>query len=394
MKTCAAFFMHRRTLRKPRGLCALAAWLALCVATEGVAGSERMGRLFDGVHASIPGSGFLTRQLDADPAVDAVVGQGHQLILWGATPEGVFAQDGSITLAEPLVPVALGRMNADSYPDLVGRTATGLGIVHGTATGLGSSLQLLSSTAPDEFVLGDMDGDGLDDFVCGTDDSILVLLNRGDHLEAVASPAASDTWLNFAVGDFDGDGTLDAVASGFNAGTSFVRTYRGVGGGHLTPWFELVSPAFDHFETRDMDSDGHVDIVANGYCPMIFWNNGAGSFIDRLDLPQYRGYSGGLATGDIDGNGSVDIAVTDYMDQWNHRVWARPYLNRGSRLFDKGAECFAGGRGGSKPFPVIGDFDADGMPDIVVHDSGDTWIQPFVVLSPREGGWHAQSTCA
>ncbi len=379
MKTYVACFMHRPTLR----VFALAAWLALCVATEGVAGSERMGRLFDGVHASIPGSGFVTGQLDADPAVDAVVGQGHQLILWGATPEGVFAQDGSITLAEPLVPVALGRMNADSYPDLVGRTGTGLGIVHGTATGLGSSLQLLSVTAPDEFVLGDMDGDGLDDFVCGTDDSIRVLLNRGDHLEAVASPAASDTWLNFAVGDFDGDGTLDAVASGFHAGTyaSFVRTYRGVGGGHMTPWFEFVSPTFvDQFETRDMDADGHVDIVANGYDPSILWNDGAGTFSDRLRLPEYV-YSGRLAIGDIDGNGSVDIAVTDY---WNDRVWARPYLNRGSRLFDKGAECFAGGRQNGKPFPVIGDFDADGLPDIVVHNSVG---QPFVVLfRGRAGG--------
>ena len=263
--------------------------------------------------------------------------------------------------------------------------------------------------------VGDLDGDGDPDVIISTHrDSAAssVYLNDGKAVFQ-ALEGAFDTNIGFSADlfDIDGDGDLDAVGEA----TSAANVYLNNGAGYFTPgeiifplttvWGDLdsdrdvdvfikedgvgysvqtndgegnFSQYWNHAEPAamdpgdmalgDVDNDGDLDaVITNGhfqstsYAALIFVNDGTGQFTDSGQrLSPVR--NAGVSLGDLDGDGDLDLALTDYMEPC--QIW----LNDGSGQFTD-----SGFRFGDDQFyrhVHLDDLDGDGDLDIFLATFG------------------------
>ncbi|EYF00535.1 Hypothetical protein CAP_0517 [Chondromyces apiculatus DSM 436] len=136
----------------------------------------------------------------------------------------------------------------------------------------------------------------------------------------VPLPAPASGSQSMAVGDLDGDGVLDLVVTHNPAGPSELRPSVSAllsdGDGDFT----TRSTSFGDRTARrvllgDVDEDGAEDLVilgrdADGLGPLtLHLGQGDGSFTHHADLGLVS--PGGIATGDVDGDGHLDLVVSD-----------------------------------------------------------------------------------
>ena len=135
-------------------------------------------------------------------------------------------------------------------------------------------------------------------------------------------------------GDYDNDGLLDLAMLGFDGTNRFTDLYRNLGGGSFTN----VEAGFVPLESGrlawgDYDNDGFLDIAMSGVSTSgtvtaIYRNQGDGTFSDiNAGLPGTM--SGGLAWGDYDNDGDLDLVVSGYTLS---TTIARLYRNDGNRF--------------------------------------------------------------
>lgn len=195
----------------------------------------------------------------------------------------------------------------------------------------------------------DLDGNGLIDFYIGNDGQPAELwMNRGnlrfDDMGAISGVAYNMTGGTMAAmcadwGDFDRDGRLDLIVSDFSGAPYAV--FRNTGVGLLFQEYSAVV-GVRHATVNalgfggkfvDFDNDGWLDIAfANGHVydnveefdstttflqpVMLFYNQQGKRFVDLVPfLPPDVGrpiLGRGLATGDIDNDGRLEVLVVDY----------------------------------------------------------------------------------
>jgi hypothetical protein len=191
---------------------------------------------------------------------------------------------------------------------------------------------------------GDIDNDGWQDFYIANDNKPNFLLhNKGNGTfedisvlsgTAIGEPGHPEAGMGIDMGDYDGDGLMDIVVANYELETNGL--YRNLGGG---TFIDSRSPAgiaepsllFLAFGVAfaDFDQDGDIDLViADGninpnaaeflegstYAQrnLVFENLGTGKF--RED--KATGMDGvhvhrGLAVGDLDGDGDLDVALNN-----------------------------------------------------------------------------------
>ncbi len=191
-------------------------------------------------------------------------------------------------------------------------------------------------------VFGDVDNDGWQDVYIANDTKPNFLFrNQGNGLfedisllsgTQLGEQGQAEAGMGVDMGDTDGDGLLDIFVTNFANETNAL--YKNLGGG---AFLDSRSPAgvaepslpFLGFGTAfaDFDQDGDLDLaVANGHIQdntaelspgslyrqrnQVFENLGSGKFREDkgtgMDVVRA---SRGLATGDLDGDGDLDVAI-------------------------------------------------------------------------------------
>jgi subtilisin family serine protease len=277
-------------------------------------------------------------------------------------------------------PIAIADFNNDGKLDI----AVGKNLVSGSIFillgdgngGFSTATNFTGVRSPTSIATGDLNGDGNVDLIVANGDSVQGLLSvfLGDgsghfpqRIQVGGGPGSSNTCV--AVGDLNADGKADAVlVSSDNA----VRVLLGDGSGQLS-FFKTLSPGGllpTFVLIKDLNGDGKPDLlVANtvaseaGHTGDVasLLGDGTGNFGPASAFGVGTSPSS-LAAGDFNGDGKVDVAVT----------------NSGSSdisvLLGDGAGHFSPavyyGAHGARPLSLQpGDFNGDGKIDLAVFDS-------------------------
>ncbi|MFW6086896.1 MAG: CRTAC1 family protein, partial [Myxococcota bacterium] len=322
---------------------------------------------------------------------------------------------------------AAGDYNGDGLPDLfVTRHGASAILYRNVGNGTFEDVTDTAGVGADNAngaAFADVDDDGnLDLFVTsvhGT--SNLLYMNQGDgtFVEEAEARGVSladgrpHLGMSACFGDYDRDGWPDLHVTHWDpeptdsetqGRTRLLRNRGNEAPGHFedvtdTTGVNLQAVATDAevkaFTSTftDLDGDGWSDlvVVADRGETQVFWNDGDGTFSHGTpnlgaDVPSDENGTG-LAVGDFDADGLVDLFVTSVYDDRSPCAecdWGnsgnRLYRNLGSRDFTDATDVFGvregGWGGGAAPF----DADNDGDLDLVMtngHLAAEETVHPF-----------------
>ncbi|MBD3268122.1 hypothetical protein GF373_15775, partial [bacterium] len=132
-----------------------------------------------------------------------------------------------------------------------------------------------------------------------------------------------------------------------------------------------------HITSGDMNGDGYIDLViANMFSDSISiaYNNGQGGFDEISEIPYTQGkkHPTSVATGDLDGDGDLDIATSQIQEILNaqqpfQNVSMVLFYNNGDGSFDQVIFPFDG----NPSMSLIRDVNGDGQNDLIIGDNGE-----------------------
>jgi hypothetical protein len=292
-----------------------------------------------------------------------------------------------------------GDFNADGKLDLVAGNATGVSVVLGDGNG-GFTV---ASTYPyyngQVLSAGDFNRDGCLDVVTLSimANKVVVLWGNGagafsgkSEFDAFPAGGGQLPW-QMATGDFNADGLPDLAVSASSPGSAYqpghtVGILLGNGNGFSAPTsFECGGSSPSDIAVGDFNGDGHLDLAVTNISTTpemtvgILLGDGQGGFAPpQVVLSGLVNRSGfgremPIAAGDVNGDGRLDLAVA-----WGNLV---------SVLLGDGAGGFSADSlydtGDAYPADIaVGDFNADGRPDLALCHSCNV---PVAILSDIYG---------
>ncbi len=224
--------------------------------------------------------------------------------------------------------------------------------------------------SPIGVITADFNGDGKPDLAIANsgDNTVSILLNNGDGtFTAQPTLVAGSVPYSLAAGDFDHDGNMDLVVTNFaNGSASTVSVFLGTGGGNFQPPVTYAVGAGPiSVVTGDFNKDGKLDLAVanqNGAIVSILLGDGLGAF-QQPNPPYPAGTTdaAGVVTGDFDGDGNLDLAITNPSDDT-----VSVLLGNGDGTF-KAPVSYSTGPTGNHPVAVSAvDLNGDNKLDLAV----------------------------
>lgn len=320
--------------------------------------------------APIEPSAVASADFDDDGHLDLVAATESALVLSLGNGDGTFAEAWSGE-APPyeLRGLAIGDVDGDGSIDVVFAATEGTSMRRGLGDGtLGDAVALgnTPTTAPPR--VADVDGDDIDDVIGLRDGGIFVIASGTPDEQSHSIDGIGASGLDVA--DIDGDGALDYLVA---AGA--LHYVRGDGAAGFGDTAELdVEGGLSRVIAADIDGDGDLDVVGDGRnhpAGVIFgglaWLENrdgvlqAAQYTDPLGLEVH-----GLATADLDDDGVHDIITMEGVSMSTSLYRGAAHAGTFAVTGSGRAPWKAGLQGGL----AIGDYDEDGTLDVAFADLG------------------------
>jgi large repetitive protein len=322
------------------------------------------------IHFAVPGPVAFTwdnigaialqaKDFDLDGKLDLLVSEtkGKKLLFYKGLGDGNFLAASQQSTGTDISGYKVADLNGDGILDLIAMRADSgaFGVLLGNGDGTFQAYAEFSThtgyTVNHNFAIGELNGDGLVDFVSGNHATRMlnVYLGNGDGTFTrgvdLASrgtfsdnPAVLDWSMALVIGDFSGNGHADIAYttysnSGFGVGSGGgIALYEGDGNGATFTWSTAVNVAMSqtpqniHGDAQpvDLNGDGHLDLVFTGpgewgnYAPgvNVALNDGTGRFTSTFWIdsnmgthPQPSNLNNGLGVlvGDFNNDGMLDL---------------------------------------------------------------------------------------
>ena len=278
--------------------------------------------------------------LDVLATTSTTTGLNSELLLFRNDGDGTFGAPTGFAAGPSVLGLAIADFNGDGFPDAAvantGLNSTTVSIaMHngqtGAAAGFIAPVAVTVGQYPTSVVAGDLTGDGRPDLVVGRqaylgqDGGVVsVLLNDGSGAFAAPVHYASSPGTNYgndaaALGDTDRDGDLDLITSGYREGTPaygviVIRPNDGTGTFDTATFYNdepYIFPMAD-LNTGDVNGDGQVDVLgtdasgraSDGYTVLL--SDGSGGYAAAKHYATSQ-MPHAVAAADADGDGDQDV---------------------------------------------------------------------------------------
>jgi hypothetical protein len=222
--------------------------------------------------------------------------------------------------------IAAGDLDGDGKPDVVvtSREANTISVFLNTSTAgtvsFATKVDYATGLMPQGVRVVDIDGDGKLDIAVSNLNAITVsvFLNTST-LGSISFTTKTDFTIasngqDVGFADIDGDGKTDLVAASGNK-VSILRNTSTVGSISFAASVDLTASSPTFISTGDIDGDGKPDVVTSNSSAntiSVFRNTstpGTISFDAKVDYAT-AAYARGIAIGDLDGDGKMDVATS------------------------------------------------------------------------------------